>query len=99
VASVFDIKGVDFLVEMKASAIKLARNYVDHHVLIRHAAKTGLPVILDVGETYFSETFAAAEIIRAADVPLILLHHPGPNPSPAAIHNMRIIETYKRSME
>jgi sialic acid synthase SpsE len=98
-ASVFDPKGVDFLVEMKAAAIKLARNYVDHHVLIRYAAKTGLPIILDVGETYFSETFAAAEIVRAAGAPLILLHHPGPNPSPAAVHNMRLIETYKRTLE
>src|SRR5262249_34502833 len=98
VASVFDTTGVDFLVEMRAAGIKLARNYVNHHVLIRHAAKAGLPVILDVGETYFSETFAPTEIVRAAGVPLILLHHPGPNPSPAAIQNMRLIETYKRAL-
>jgi sialic acid synthase SpsE len=99
VASVFDLKGIDFLVEMKAAGIKISRNYANHHVLIRRAADTGLPVILDVGEVYFSETMAAVELVRSVGAPVIVLHHPGPNPSPAAIHNMRIIETYKRMID
>jgi sialic acid synthase SpsE len=99
VASVFDAKGIDFLVEMKAAGIKISRNYANHYVLIRRAADTGLPVIFDVGEMYFSETMAAVEIVRSAGAPVIILHHPGANPSPAGVHNMRVIETYKRMID
>ncbi|MCE2510428.1 MAG: N-acetylneuraminate synthase family protein [Alphaproteobacteria bacterium] len=99
IASVFDFKGVDFLKEVGGAAVKLSRNYINHHVLMRYAAESGLPVILDIGEAYFSETMAAVELVRAIGAPLILNHHPGPNPSPAAVHNLRILDTYKRDMD
>ena len=95
IASVFDFKGVDFMKAMNAAGIKLSRNYINHIPLLRYAANSGLPVILDVGEAYFSETCRAAEVVRDAGAPMIINHHPGPNPSPAEIHNLRLIPTYK----
>ncbi len=98
IASVFDFSGVDFMKDMKAAGIKLSRNYINHLPLLEYAAKSGLPVILDVGEAYFSETCRATELIIGAGAPMILNHHPGPTPSLAAIHNLRLISTYKQAL-
>jgi len=96
IASVFDFRGVDFLKDVGGAAVKLSRNYINHEPLLRYAAESGMPVILDIGEIYLSEMMAAVELVHSVGAPLIINHHPGANPSTALQHNLRIIETYKR---
>jgi sialic acid synthase SpsE len=99
VASAYDIAGIDFLAKQKADGIKLWRNNYNNFPLIRHAAKSGLPIIFDAAGIYLHElvravNFAFAEGARG----VIVNHHPGKNPTPASEHNLRVIATYKREM-
>jgi sialic acid synthase SpsE len=95
IATVFEEYGIDFLKDMGGAGIKISRNNLHHVPLLRKAAKSGLPVILDTGEVYLSEISKAVEILRDLGASVIVNHHPGSNPAPAGIHNMRMIETYK----
>ncbi len=99
IATVFDKMGVDFLKDMGAAGVKISRNNLNHIPLLRKAARSGLPVILDIGELYLSETMSAVELLQEEGAFVIVNHHPGANPSPAGIHNMRMIDTYKRVLD
>lgn len=100
IASVYDFEGIDFLVREGGAGIKIARHNIDHFPLIRHAAKTGLPLIFDAGVVYLHEISRALEAARAeGNQELIVNHHPGPSPAPAGAHNLRVIETYKRMFD
>ena len=97
IATVFDKTGVDFLKDNGAAGIKISRNNINHLVLLRQAGESGLPVVLDTGEVYFWETARAVELLQAIGAPIVVNHHPGANPSPASIHNMRVIGTYREA--
>jgi sialic acid synthase SpsE len=100
IASIYDFEGIDFLVKEGGAGIKIARHNIDHYPLIRHAAKTGLPLIFDAGVVYAHEISRALEVARAeGNLSLIVNHHPGPSPAPASAHNLRVIETYKRMFD
>lgn len=95
VASVYDSKGIDFLKDIGAAAIKIARNNIDNVPLIRHAARCGLPLIFDAGGVYLEEVTRAVDLARSGGTrEIIINHHPGANPAPASIHNLRMIEFY-----
>lgn len=95
IATVFDKLGISFLKDMGAAGVKVARNNLHHIPLLREAALSGLPVILDTGEVYLSEIAKAVEFLQQNGAEVIVNHHPGPNPAPAKVHNMRMIDTYK----
>lgn len=96
VASVYDLEGIDFFVRVGGAAIKIARNNINNIPLIRHAAKTNLPVFFDAGEVYIDELAAAIRLAQAeGDGGVIINHHPGRNPAAAEIHNLRLIKKYK----
>ena len=95
IATVFEEYGIDFLQDMGGAGIKISRNNLHHIPLLRKAAKSGLPVIIDTGDVYLSETSQAVEVLQDLGAGVIVNHHPGPNPAPAGIHNMRMIDTYK----
>ncbi len=98
VCSVYDIEGIDFLVEQKGAAIKFARDNINNIGLIQYAAQTNLPLIFDAGNLYISEIARAVETAkRNGDGGVIINHHPAANPAPPAIHNLRVLETYKRT--
>jgi len=96
VCSVYDREGIDFLVHEGGAAIKFARDNINNIPLIRYAAKTGLPVIFDAGVVYLEELARAVRTAREAGVAgVIVNHHPGANPAPPEVHNLRIMKTYK----
>jgi len=95
IATVFEECGIDFLKDMGGAGIKVSRNNLHHVPLLRKAAKSGLPVILDTGEVYLSEISKAIELLLDNGASVILNHHPGSNPAPASEHNLRMIQTYK----
>ena len=97
VCSVYDLPGIDFLLEQQCAGIKFARDNITNIGLIQYAARTGIPLILDAGNLYLSELSRAVEAARAAGAKEIIInHHPAANPAPAEQHHLRVIETYKR---
>lgn len=96
IASVYDFTGIDFLADIGAAGIKIARNNINNVPLIRHAAKTGLPVIFDAGEVTVEEVNGAVTLARDEGAGgVVVLHHPGANPAPAEMHNLRMINFYR----
>ncbi len=99
IATVYDLEGIDFLVEVGGAAIKVARDNINNFPLIRHAARTGLPIIFDAGITYFDEVARAVRLAQAEGAGgVIVNHHPGANPAPPEVHNMRIMQSYKEAL-
>lgn len=99
VASVYDFEGVDFFVREGGAALKIARHNMAHLPLIEYCAKQGLPVIFDAGLVYMDELARAVRIAQAEGAPVIIHHHPGPNPTPAEKQNLRVIQTWKQTFD
>ena len=100
ISSVYNMQGVDFMVQEGGAGIKFARDNINNISLIRYAAKTGLPLIFDAGNVYFYEIARAVETARAAgSTGIIVNHHPAANPAPAKVHNLRVIQTYKKALK
>lgn len=99
VATVYDPEGIDFLVEVGGAAIKIARDNINNVPLIRHAARTGFPIIFDAGIVYFDEVARAVRLAQFEGAGgVIVNHHPGANPASPEVHNMRIMQTYKEAL-
>jgi len=110
VATVYDLDGIDFLVEVGGAAIKIARDNINNFPLIRRAAQTGMPIILDAGVAYMDEVARAVRLAQAEGADgvivnhhpgadgVIVNHHPGANPAPPEVHNMRVMKTYKDAL-
>lgn len=97
IASVYDFEGVDFLVKNEAAAIKLWKNNHNNLPLIKHAAKTGLPIIFDIVNLYEEEIQAAVTYaLKNGASGVVINYHPGHNPTPASGHNLRLLNTYKQ---
>ena len=99
IATVYDLTGIDFLVETGAAGIKVARDNINNVPLIRHAARTGLPVILDAGVVHLHEVAFAVRLAQASGAGgVIVNHHPGRNPATPDAHNLCMIENYKQTL-
>ncbi|MBI4589770.1 MAG: N-acetylneuraminate synthase family protein [Candidatus Rokubacteria bacterium] len=99
IATVYDVEGIDFLVEAGGAAIKIARDNINNIPLIRYAARTGRPVIFDAGIVYFDEVARAVRLAQSEGVGgVVVNHHPGANPAPPEVHNMRVMQTYKEAL-
>jgi sialic acid synthase SpsE len=100
IASVFDFRGVDFLAECGGAAMKLSRNNITNLPLIRHIARTGLPLIFDAGVVYLDEVARAVQWARDAGAKdVIVNHHPGANPAPGSVHHFRVMQTYREALQ
>ncbi|HIF10539.1 MAG TPA: spore coat protein [Sneathiellales bacterium] len=96
VVSAYDFTAIDFLEDIGATCIKVASNNLSHLPLIRHAAKSGLPVMLDAGKCTMADVAMAIDELRQAGCEdFILNHNPDGHPAPPEAHNLRIIETYQ----
>lgn len=97
IASVYDIEGIDFFAEIGGAGLKIARPNIDNIPLIRHAARSGLPVVFDAGVTYFDEVTRAVRLAQEEGAGgVIVNHHPGKSPAPPEAHHMRVMQSYKR---
>jgi sialic acid synthase SpsE len=100
ILSVYDLESVWFAKDLGASAIKIAASNINHLPLIKAACETGLPLIFDLGNTYWDEIGRAVAWCRDFKAKgLILQHHPGSGPAQAAQHHLNIIDTYKRAFD
>lgn len=100
ILSVYDLEAVHFAKDLGASAIKIAGSNIDHFPIIQAACHTGLPLIFDLGNTYWDEIGRAIHWCRREGAAGIILQlHPGSGPARAGQHNLRIIETYKKAFD
>lgn len=71
ISSAFDMSSVRFLIrDMKVGAMKVPSGEITNKPMLQEMAASGLPVILSTGMATLAEVKAAADILRAGDVPL-----------------------------
>jgi N,N'-diacetyllegionaminate synthase len=87
---------VDFLVELGCDSIKIASGDVNHFPLIEYAARTGISLQLDTGNSSLGDIEAAVDVIRRAGNERIIIHH-CPSGYPARLQgiNLRVIQTLR----
>jgi N,N'-diacetyllegionaminate synthase len=88
---------VDFLAELGCDSIKIASGDVNHFPLIEYAAKTGISLQIDTGNSTLGEIEAAVDcIVRAGNERIIIHHCPSGYPARREGINLRVIKTLKR---
>lgn len=88
---------IDFLVKLGCHSIKIASGDVNHHPLIRYAARTGLCLQLDTGGSTLGEVEAAVDVILKEGNSNIIIHQcPSGYPARLESINLRIIPTLKQ---
>jgi sialic acid synthase SpsE len=87
---------VDLLAELGCDSIKIASGDVNHFPLIEYAARTGISLQLDTGNSTLGEVEAAVDVIRRAGNERIIIHHcPSGYPARREGINLRVIQTLK----
>jgi sialic acid synthase SpsE len=88
---------IDFLAELGCHSFKIASSDVDHLPLIRRAARTGMCLQLDTGNSTIGEIETAIDVIRAEGNENIIIHH-CPSGYPARLEgiNLNIITTLRK---
>jgi sialic acid synthase SpsE len=88
---------IDLLASIGCHSIKIASGDVNHHPLIRRAARTGMCLQLDTGNSNLGEIEAAVDVIRAEGNENIIIHQcPSGYPAHLDSINLRIITTLRQ---
>lgn len=88
---------IELLEELKCDSIKIASGDVNHIPLIRRAAKTGMCLQLDTGNSSLGDIEIAIDAIRAEGNESIIIHQcPSGYPARLDSINLRIIATLKQ---
>jgi N,N'-diacetyllegionaminate synthase len=96
-ASVFDLDGLDILVEKGVKKIKLSSYTVTHYPLIESVSKTGLPIILSTGGSTLAELEGAIHIIQKYHNNLTVLHCSIQYPTALGDVNLGILKTISKA--
>lgn len=92
-ASPWDLPSVDFLVEHKVPAIKLASATITDIPLLKAVANTRLPVIMSTGMSNMSEIERAVETLGKDE--LVLMHSTSSYPMAPEEANLKMIATLR----
>lgn len=88
---------IELLEDLKCDSIKIASADVNHIPLIRRAAKTGMCIQLDTGNSTLGEIELAVDAIRTEGNENIVIHQcPSGYPARLDSVNLRIIKTLKQ---
>lgn len=88
---------IRLLEELGCHSIKIASGDVNHFPLIRLAAKTGMSLQIDTGNSNLGEIEAAVDVIRSEGNENIIIHQcPSGYPAHLDSINLRIIETMRQ---
>ncbi|MGE0254659.1 MAG: N-acetylneuraminate synthase family protein [Alphaproteobacteria bacterium] len=88
---------IALLEQIGCHSIKIASGDVNHHPLIRRAARTGMCLQLDTGNATLGEIEAAVDVILAEGNRNIIIHQcPSGYPARLESINLRIIPTLKQ---
>lgn len=88
---------LDFVERLGCHSVKIASADVNHFPLIRKAARTGLCLQLDTGNSTLGEIEAAVDVIRGEGNENIIIHQcPSGYPARLESINLRIISTLRQ---
>lgn len=88
---------VQLVEELGCDSIKIASGDVTHYPLIRRAARTGVCLQIDTGNSTIGEVEGAVDVIRAEGNENIIIHHcPSGYPAREDGINLRVLETLKQ---
>ena len=88
---------IGFLAELGCESIKIASGDVNHFPLIRLAARTGMCLQLDTGNSNLGEIEAAVDVIRSEGNESIIIHQcPSGYPAHLDSINLRILQTLRQ---
>ena len=88
---------LQLMVELGCHGVKIASADVNFNQLLRAAARTGMQIQLDTGNSSIGEIEKAIDVIRAErDVEIVVHHCPSGYPASADNVNLNIIPTMKR---
>jgi len=91
---------IDLVASMGCHSIKIASGDLNHHPLLRRAARTGLNVQLDTGNGTIGEVEAAIDVIRRAGNENIIIHHcPSGYPARLESVNLRVITSLRQMFQ
>lgn len=98
-ATVHDMAAVDAIVAAGASALKIASPDVVHYPLLRHVARTGLPVFLDTGAALLQEIQRAVQVLASAGQRgIVVNHNPSGHPAPAGGHHLCFMQRLQKEL-
>lgn len=95
-ASVFDIEGLNIMVEKGMKVIKLSSYTITNVPLIEASAKTGLPIIMSTGGATIGETEEAVNAVLKHHNNLTLLHCSIQYPTNLKDVNMGVMDTFAK---
>lgn len=87
----FDEASADFLDSLDVPAFKVGSGDLTNHPLLRHIAKKGRPMILSTGMATMAEAADAAQVVREAGAPLVVLHCTSAYPADLGSLNLRVL--------
>lgn len=91
---------IDLLAELGCHSVKIASGDVSHHPLIRYAARTGMCLQLDTGNSTIGEIEAAVDVALQEGNANIIIHQcPSGYPARLESINLRIIPTLKQMFQ
>jgi sialic acid synthase SpsE len=92
VLSVYDDAGVEFCVRHAVAGVKIPSSNITHPQLIRLAASSGIPLILDTGKSTVDEIDRAVDAVFAGGAKQFAMQHsPEAPPAPMERHFLRMI--------
>lgn len=90
----FDEESLDLLVELSVPAIKIGSGDLTNHLLLRRAARTGLPLLISTGMATLGEVDLAIRAVQAAGAgEVVLFHCVSSYPAAADDTNLRSMHT------
>jgi N-acetylneuraminate synthase len=92
--SVWDEQAVDFMEKFDTPAYKIPSASLTDHALLRHARKTGRPLIVSTGMSTGEQIRAAVEVAGTKD--LVLTHATSTYPCEPEELNLKMIATLRR---
>lgn len=97
-STAFDTDSFDFLVSLGIDVVKVASGDVTNLPLIRHMARSGLPIIMSTGMATLGEIEeAVAAITSEGNNKIVLLHCISWYPAEISTTNLRFMETLKHA--
>lgn len=96
-ASVFDIEGLNYMVDKGMQVIKLSSYTITNIPLIEAAAKTKLPIIMSTGGATIGEVEEAIETVLQYHEDLTILHCSIQYPTKISDVNMGVLDTFAKA--
>jgi N,N'-diacetyllegionaminate synthase len=94
-ATPFDLAGAALLERLGTPAFKVGSGELTNLPFLGELAARGRPLIVSTGMATLAEVGEAVAVIRAADVPVVLLHCVSSYPTPPEQANLRAIDTLR----